>query len=52
MAPYESENFKTLHFLQIAAKSFETFLEFFFPNGPHKTVFGIFEILSLRLLMI
>ena len=30
---------------------FKLFLNFP-PNGPHKTTFGIFEILSLRLLMI
>ncbi len=45
MGPNGSENFKTLLLLQIAAKSFELVLNFP-PNGPHKSMFGIFEILS------
>ncbi len=40
MGPYGSENLKTL-LLQIAAESFQNFLKFL-PNGPHKTMFGIF----------
>ncbi len=32
-------------------KAFKLFLNFL-PNGPHKTTFGIFEILGLRFLMI
>ncbi len=43
MGPYGSENFKTLLLLQIAAKSFESSPDFP-PNGPRKTMFGIFEI--------
>ncbi len=31
-------------------KAFKLFLNFL-PNGPHKTAFGIFEILSLQFLM-
>ncbi len=49
MGPYGSKNFKTL-LLQIATKSFQTFPEFL-PNGPHKTTFGIFEILKIEILM-
>ncbi len=44
MGPYGSKNFKTL-LLQLAAKDFKLFLNFL-PNGPHKTAFEIFEILS------
>ena len=42
-------NFKTL-LLQITAESFQTFLNFF-PNGPHKTALGIFEILKIKIWM-
>ena len=48
MGPYGSENVKTLLLLQIAAESFHTFHEFL-PHGPHKTTFGIFEILKIEL---
>ncbi len=44
-----SENVKTLLILQIAAESFQTFLNFL-PDGPHKTTFGIFEILKIKIL--
>ena len=46
MGPYGSENFKTLLLLQIAAE-IQLYLNFL-PNGPHKSMFGIFEILSFR----
>ncbi len=45
MGPDWSQNFKVLR-LQIAAKSFQTFPDFF--NGSHKTTFGIVEILKLK----
>ncbi len=45
------ENFKTLLLLQIAVESFQTFLNFLL-NGPHKTTFGIFEILKIEILTI
>ncbi len=32
-------------------KGFKLFLNFL-PNGPHKTTFGIFEILKIEILMI
>ena len=51
MGPYGSENFKVLLLLQIAGKSFQTFPEFS-PNGSHKTLFGIFGILSHQFVMI
>ncbi len=50
MGPHGSENFKTPLLLQIAAESFQTFPEFSFPNDPHKTTFGIFEILKIEIL--
>ncbi len=49
MGPYGSKNFKTLLLLQIAAESFQPFLNFL-PNGPHKSMFGIFEILKIEIL--
>ncbi len=45
MGPIRSENVKTLLLLQIAAKVFELVLNFF-PDGPHNSTLGIFEILS------
>ncbi len=48
MGPYWSENFKTLLLLQIAAENFQIFLNFL-PNVPHKTTFGIFEILKIEI---
>ncbi len=33
------------------SKAFKLFLNFL-PNGPHKTAFGIFEILKIEILMI
>ncbi len=42
MGPYGGENFKMPLLAQVLAKSFQTFLNFF-PNGPHKTTFGIFD---------
>ncbi len=50
MGPYGSEYFKTLLLLQIAAESFQTFFLNFLPIGPHKTAFGIFEILKIEIL--
>ncbi len=44
MGPNGSENFKTL-LLQSQPKVFKLVLNFS-PNGPHKTMFGFFEILS------
>ncbi len=32
-------------------KAFKLFLNFL-PNGPHKTTFGIFEILKIEILMV
>ncbi len=49
MGPYGSENVKMLLLLQIAAESFKLFLNFLC-NGPHKTTFGIFEILKIEIL--
>ncbi len=51
MGPSRSKNFKTLLLLQIAAKNFETCSEFA-TNGPHKTMWGIFGILSFPFLTI
>ncbi len=51
MGSYGSETFKTLLLLQIAAESFQTFPKFLH-NGPHKTTFGIFEILKIEILTI
>ena len=51
MGPYGSPDFKTLLLLQIAAESFQTFLNFL-PNGPHENTFGIFEILIIEILTI
>ena len=48
MGPNRSKNFKTLLLLQIAAV-LKLFLNFP-PNGPQKTTFEIFEILSFRFL--
>ncbi len=50
IGPYGSENLKTL-LLQIAAESFQTFPEFS-SQWSSQNYFGIFEILSLRFLMI
>ena len=44
------ENVKTLLLLHIAAKSVQMCSDFF-PNGPHKTTLGFFEILSFRFLI-
>ena len=52
------ENFKTLLLLQIAAESFQTNAQLMLmlvfkltlPNAPHKTTFGIFEILEIEIL--
>ena len=52
MGPNRSENFKTLLLLQIAGESFQTFPDFFLLNGPHKSTFDIFEILSFWFLTI
>ncbi len=51
MGPYGSENYKTLLLLQTAAESFQAFPEFS-PNSPHKTTFGIFEILKIEFVRI
>ncbi len=51
MGPNGSENFKTLLLLQIAAESFQIFLNFL-ANGHNKTMFGIFEIWNFRFLTI
>ena len=48
MGPNGSENFKTLLPLNSQQKVFKLVNS---PNGPHKTTFGIFEILSFRFLM-
>ena len=50
MGLYGSQYFKTLLLLQIAAESFQTFLNFL-PNGPHKTTVEIFEILKIEILI-
>ncbi len=50
MGPYGSENFKTL-LLQIAAETFQFFLNSL-PIGPHKTMFGIYEMLKIKILTI
>ncbi len=52
MGPNVSENFKTLLLLQIAAKSFETCPEYSSQWSSQNYLLGIFEILSLRFLMI
>ena len=52
MGHYGSLDFKTIPLLQIAAESFQTFFLNFLPNGPHKTTFGIFEILKIKILTI
>ena len=52
MGPNGSENFRTPLLQQIAAESvFKLFLNFL-SNGPHKTMFGIFEILKIEILTI
>ncbi len=51
IGPYESKRFKTLLLLQITTKIFKPFLNFL-PNGPHKTTFGIFDILKIEILTI
>ncbi len=50
IGPYGSESLKTL-LLQIADEIFKLFLNFL-RNGPHKTMFGIFEIFKTEILMI
>ncbi len=50
MGPYVSKNFKTLLLLQITAEIFKLLLNFI-PSGPHKTTFGIFEILKIEILI-
>ena len=47
MGPYRRENLKRLFLLQITDESFQASPDFF-PNGPHKNTFGIFEILKLK----
>ena len=42
--------FKSLPLLQITEEIFNFFLNFL-PNGPHKTTFGIFEILKIEILI-
>ncbi len=49
MKPNGSKNVKTLLLLQIAAKCLKLVLNFP-PNGPHKSIFGIFEILKIEIL--
>ncbi len=51
MGPFASKYFKTLLLLTIAAESFKLHLNFI-PSDPHKTAFGIFEIVSFRFLTI
>ena len=51
MGRYGSGNFKTLPLLQIAAEIFQTFPENFLPDGRHKSMFGIFEIFKIEILM-
>ena len=50
MGPNGSKNFKTL-LLQIAAKNMKLVLNFP-PSGPHKTTFGIIDMLSFWFLTI
>ena len=45
MGPFGSKNFTTLLLLQVVDESFQTFPAFF-PNGHHKAMFGIFELLE------
>ena len=52
MGPNGSENFKTLLLLQITAESVPQLFLNFLPNSPHKSAFGIFEILKIEILMI
>ena len=47
MGPYGSENFKRYSSYKSQSKVFKLFLNFL-PNGPHKIMFGIFEILKIE----
>ena len=51
MRPNGSENFKRYSSYKSQLKAFKLFLKFL-PNGPHKNLFGIFEILKIEILMI
>ena len=49
MGSYASENFKTLLLLKISQKFWNVFMNFS-PNGRHKIMLRIFEILNFRFL--